>query len=78
MDPGELLQKLNQGRFQNIDFADLVVLVEAFGFVLKRKSGSHQIFARDGLPEILNLQPLQGQAKPYQARHFCGSSNVTI
>jgi hypothetical protein len=65
-----LLDKLKQSHFQNIDFADFVALVEALGFALKRTSGSHQLFSREGLPEILNLQPLQGQAKPYQARQL--------
>jgi hypothetical protein len=30
--------------------------------------GSHHIFARDGVVEILNLQPKGGKAKPYQVK----------
>lgn len=44
--------------------------VEAFGFELKRTSGSHHIFARRDVPELLNLQDVRGQAKPYQIRQF--------
>jgi len=45
-------------------------LVEAFGFELKRVSGSHHIFAQAGIPELVNLQDVDGQAKPYQIRQF--------
>jgi hypothetical protein len=48
----------------------MVRLVEGFGFTLRRTSGSHHIFARDGIPELLNLQDVRGQAKPYQIRQF--------
>ena len=30
--------------------------------------GSHCIFFRDGVEEIVNIQPRGGQAKPYQVR----------
>jgi len=43
-------------------------LLEAFDFELKRTSGSHHIFARRGVPELLNLQEVRGQVKPYQIR----------
>jgi len=34
----------------------------------ERIHGSHHIFYREDIPEILNLQPKQGKAKPYQAK----------
>lgn len=34
----------------------------------ERIRGSHHIFVRDGVEEILNLQPRQGRAKSYQVR----------
>jgi predicted RNA binding protein YcfA (HicA-like mRNA interferase family) len=37
------------------------------GFV-ERIRGSHHIFTKDGVPEILNFQPKQGKAKPYQVK----------
>jgi hypothetical protein len=42
----------------------------AAGFELRRTSGSNNIFAHPDVPELLNLQELRGQAKPYQIRQF--------
>ena len=55
---------------KNIRFAEMVALVEAFGFRLSRVSGSHHIFVHPDLPELLNLQEVAGTAKPYQIRQF--------
>ena len=32
--------------------------------------GSHHIFVHAGIPELVNLQNVKGQAKPYQIRQF--------
>jgi hypothetical protein len=45
-------------------------LVEAFGFELRRTSGSHHVFVHPDVRELLNLQEVRGQAKPYQIRQF--------
>jgi hypothetical protein len=45
-------------------------LVEAFGFTLARTSGSHHVFVHPSIPELLNLQEVHGEAKPYQVRQF--------
>ena len=63
-----LLRILNGSR--NVAFADMVNLAEGFGFRLSRVSGSHHIFTHPGIPELLNLQEVGGQAKPYQVRQF--------
>ena len=55
---------------KNIRFADMVNLVNGFGFDLSRTDGSHHIFARPDIPELVNLQNVKGQAKPYQMRQF--------
>jgi hypothetical protein len=34
----------------------------------ERTRGDHHIFTKDGVEEILNLQPRGAQAKPYQVR----------
>jgi hypothetical protein len=34
----------------------------------ERIRGSHHIFTRDGIEEILNLQPRRSRAKPYQVK----------
>jgi predicted RNA binding protein YcfA (HicA-like mRNA interferase family) len=51
----------------NLAFADLIALLGNFGFDLRTK-GSHHIFSKDGVREILNLQPKGGMAKPYQVK----------
>jgi predicted RNA binding protein YcfA (HicA-like mRNA interferase family) len=51
----------------NIRFSDLCALLQELGFEL-RTHGSHHIFSRDGVIEILNLQPKGDKAKPYQVK----------
>lgn len=53
---------------QNIRFEGLRTLLLGLGFQ-ERVRGSHHIFTREGVAEILNLQPGGGgMAKPYQVR----------
>ena len=54
----------------NVSFSDMCRLVEAFGFELRRTSGSHHVFAHPELRELVNLQDVRGEAKPYQIRQF--------
>ncbi len=69
MIPRKTLEKILAGS-KNIPFADMCRLVEAFGFRLSRVKGSHHIFAHPNLSELVNLQEVNGQAKPYQVRQF--------
>jgi hypothetical protein len=55
----------------NIRFGDLCALLLHFGFV-ERIRGDHHIFTRDGVAEILNLQPRAGKAKAYQVKQVRG------
>ena len=55
---------------KNVAFQEMRRLVEAFGFDLKRVSGSHHIFVHPHVPELVNLQEVDGEAKPYQIRQF--------
>lgn len=55
----------------NIRFDDVRALLIHFGFD-ERVRGGHHIFTRDDVPEILNLQPRSGQAKPYQVKQLRG------
>lgn len=48
----------------------MVSLIEAFGFQRMRVSGSHHIYQRPELPEIVNLQNRKGKAIPYQIKQF--------
>ena len=54
----------------NISFADMRKLAEAFGFRLSRGKGSHHIFTHSDVPKLVNLQNVNGKAKPYQVRQF--------
>jgi hypothetical protein len=51
----------------NIRFGDVCALLAHLGFN-ERVRGDHHIFTRDGVDEILNLQPRGGKAKPYQVK----------
>jgi predicted RNA binding protein YcfA (HicA-like mRNA interferase family) len=44
--------------------------METFGFELRRTSGSHHVFVHPEVRELVNLQDVRGQAKPYQVRQF--------
>jgi predicted RNA binding protein YcfA (HicA-like mRNA interferase family) len=64
----KLLFKILRGASDSdISFSELTALLGRLGFE-ERIKGSHHIFAREDLPEILNLQPKGKQAKPYQVR----------
>jgi HicA-like toxin of HicAB toxin-antitoxin system len=69
MNSQKLLRKA-LGSPQSLRFTEAVQLAKAFGFVLDRISGSHHIFKRSGVPELLNLQNVKGMAKAYQVRQL--------
>lgn len=64
-----LLQKLLSGS-KNIRFSEAVACAEVFGFRLSRINGSHHIYVHVDIPELVNLQNVNGQAKPYQVRQL--------
>ena len=51
-----------------MSFSDLVVLLGALGFEEVGGRGSHRVFRGPGVTELLTLQEVRGQAKPYQVR----------
>jgi hypothetical protein len=67
----------------NIEFSALCQLLVRLGFN-ERVKGGHYIFTREGVEEIINLQPKESKAKPYQvkqvrgilAKHRLGETNV--
>lgn len=65
-----LLVRLSRGHVQNVSFRDLCDLLEGFGFRLDRIAGSHHLFVHPEVPQVVNLQPVQREAKPYQVRQF--------
>ena len=54
----------------NLRFSEACALARAFGFHLSRVNGSHHIFAQQSIPELLNLQEVEGKAKPYQIKQL--------
>ena len=62
-----LLKVLRGTSDANLAFDDLCQLLRDFGFD-ERVRGSHHIFTKEGVEEILNLQPRGGKAKPYQVK----------
>lgn len=50
-----------------IQFSSLRRLLERLGFG-ERIKGDHHIFTKDGIQEILNLQPHGSKSKPYQVK----------
>ena len=69
----KFLSLLLSGQSDNdLDFNSLVVLLELIGFE-KRIRGSHHLFAKPGIPELVNIQPATGNiVKPYQAKQVRG------
>lgn len=51
-------------------FRDFQRLIEAFGFRLVRTRGSHHIYKHPEVPAMLNVQPMNGEAKRYQIDEF--------
>ncbi|MEK6303753.1 MAG: type II toxin-antitoxin system HicA family toxin [Acidobacteriota bacterium] len=62
-----LLQILRGASDANISFEDLCGLLRHLGFD-ERIRGSHHIFTKEDVADILNLQPKASKAKPYQVK----------
>ena len=62
-----LLKVLRGTSDANISFSDLCFLLRRLDFE-ERIKGSHHIFTRSDVQEILNLQSKSGKAKVYQVK----------
>ena len=67
----KLLQKLLSGS-KNIQFSEAVACAKAFGFQLSRIKGGHHIYIHPEVPELINLQNVDGKVKPYQVKQLLG------
>ena len=76
MNRRKLLKKIISGS-KNIRFADLINLVRGFGFELSRTEGSHHIFSRLDIPELVNLQNVKGEVKSISNRSIPETSRKT-
>ena len=67
MSDSVLIQVLRGSADANIRFSELRGLLMRLGFS-ERIRGSHHIFTHEAVSEILNLQPRNSFAKPYQVK----------
>jgi predicted RNA binding protein YcfA (HicA-like mRNA interferase family) len=64
----KLLNQILRGNADaNIPFTGMVRILKQLGFE-ERIRGSHHIFSREGVAEILNLQAKGSKCKPYQVK----------
>jgi len=62
-----LIKVLSGTSDTNIPFEGLCGLLKQLDFD-ERIRGSHHIFTKDRIEEILNLQPIGNKSKPYQVK----------
>ena len=60
-----LLSIMSGTKDKSILFADLRAVLDRLGFQCRIK-GDHFIYTRDGVEEIINIQPISNKAKPYR------------
>ena len=65
----KLLEKIVRNP-NDVRFNEIISLLEAFGFKLKRIKGSHHIFKHPDIPYLINIQNKNGKVKPYQVNQF--------
>jgi predicted RNA binding protein YcfA (HicA-like mRNA interferase family) len=62
-----LLSILCGTKDSNISFSDLCSVLDNLGFNCRIK-GDHFIYTKSDIEEIINIQPVGSQAKPYQVK----------
>ncbi len=64
----KLMQSIMSGmQDRNIKFSDLQKILDVLGFQCRIK-GDHFIYWKDGIDEIINIQPDGNKVKPYQVK----------
>ena len=69
MNKREAYERLNRNP-ANVRFGTIYKAAELFGFRFRGGKGSHRIFVRAGIREMLTFQEVKGKAKSYQVRQF--------
>ncbi|MGC9998113.1 MAG: type II toxin-antitoxin system HicA family toxin [Terriglobia bacterium] len=69
MKPHKLLKKALLSP-ANLRFEEACALARVFGFHLSRVRGSHHIYVHPNVRELVNLQEVKGNAKPYQVKQL--------
>ncbi len=62
-----LLSIMSGTKDKGILFSDLQAVLKRLGFECRIK-GDHFIYTKDGVEEIINIQPQGNKAKPYQVK----------
>jgi len=70
MRPERLYRRLLAGELANVDFGAFERLPISLGFELRRVRGSHRIYGHPRVAGLIDLQPRDGEAKPYQIRQL--------
>lgn len=55
---------------KNVKFEELLIILSYFDFKCDRINGSHHIFKKVGITELINIQNVNGEVKPYQVKQF--------
>ena len=64
----KLLRSVLSGtKDKDLSFSDLRLVLEHLGFQCRIK-GDHFIYTKDGIEDIINIQPQGSRAKPYQVK----------
>lgn len=61
------MQIMSGTQDSNISFSDLQKALTLLGFIVRIK-GDHFIYSKEGVDEIINIQPNGNKAKPYQVK----------
>jgi len=69
VDKREIYEKIKKNP-ADVRFEEICKAAELFGFRFRGGKGSHRIFVRAGVKEMLNFQEVKGKAKPYQVKQF--------
>ena len=62
-----LIRILSGTNDSNVFFSDLQKILERLEFICRIK-GDHFIYTKDGIEEIINIQPNKDKAKAYQVK----------
>jgi predicted RNA binding protein YcfA (HicA-like mRNA interferase family) len=68
----KLYRRLVANPAQIISFREFERLLDAAGFVLKRRKGSHRSYRHSLIPKVLTVQPNGKDAERYQVDEFIG------
>ncbi len=65
----KLIEKI-QNNPAGVRFQEICRLADQLGFTKRGGKGSHIVYEKDGVEEILTFQDRKGMAKPYQVKQL--------